>query len=152
MTAISGTKAPTSEPTSGEQAAFSLDEMEGWRGGVTWRRAESLCRSERWEEQERYNNTGWRQHLLQHQAEWNMSPCHLPHTGNGWPPQSCHQRLMSAARKVVKRDEQHSNARKSLFCRKTCCNLLHFPKTNMTGWNYSATAEAVIYKCCKVQV
>lgn len=32
-----------------------------------------------------------------------MSPCHLPHTVNGWPPQSCHQRLISAAWKWIKR-------------------------------------------------
>lgn len=49
------------------------------------------------------------------QVEWNMSPCQLPCMGNGWPPQSCHQHLMSAARKVVKRGEQHSNVGKNLF-------------------------------------
>ena len=41
-------------------------------------------------------------HITRHEAEWNMSPCHLPHTVNGWPPQSCHQRLISAARKWIK--------------------------------------------------
>lgn len=37
------------------------------------------------------------------------SRCHLPHTVNGWPPQSRHQRLMSAARKVVKRGKRRSD-------------------------------------------
>lgn len=125
--------------------------------GEKWWKGESWGSSEGWGEWRRENKTERGNRIPQHEAEWSMSPCHLPHTVNGWPPQSCHQRLISAARKWIKGRAERRGGRqkiveKSFFRRKTHCNLLQFLKTNMTGWNYSATTEAVICKCHKVQV
>lgn len=125
--------------------------------GEKWWKGESWGSSEGWGERRRENKTERGNRIPQHEAEWSMSPCHLPHTVNGWPPQSCHQRLISAARKWIKGRAERRGGRqkiveKSFFRRKTHCNLLQFLKTNMTGWNYSATTEAVICKCHKVQV
>lgn len=71
------------------------------RRGVNRGRAES---SGGWGEEEREKKSGRRRQ----QVNPKVSPCHLPQTVNVWPPQSCHQRLMSAARKVVKRGERRS--------------------------------------------
>lgn len=79
--------------------------MEGRSGeGEKWWKGESWGSSEGGGEKGsgRIDCEGKGNHITRHEAEWNMSPCHLPHTVNGWPPQSCHQRLISAARKWIK--------------------------------------------------
>lgn len=79
--------------------------MEGRSGeGEKWWKGESWGSSEGGVEKGsgRIDCEGKGNHITRHEAEWNMCPCHLPHTVNGWPPQSCHQRLISAARKWIK--------------------------------------------------
>lgn len=44
------------------------------------------------------------------------------------------------------------NGEEEFLLPQTRRNLLQFLKTNMTGWNYSATTKIVICKCHKVQV
>lgn len=126
--------------------------MEGWMPG-------EFGVGNMWRENRQRGERGNR--TTQHEAKWNMSPCHLPHSVNGWPLQSCHQRLIPAAPKAaeekkIKRAKRRETSKENGWgwfpLPLSHSHLLQFRKKNMTGWNYSATTEVVICKCHKVEV